>query len=82
MQVLFSSDTSLSREAISTSASTDDDFTTVISKAKKRRVTEERKMIEIQIDIQAAKTVQSTKKLDPPPELANGNHVRPTKKRR
>ena len=45
IQVLFSSN-SLSREVVA-SFSSDSDFTTVVSKSRKRRVTEERKTNEI-----------------------------------
>lgn len=49
-----------------------DGFSTVISKAHKRQVTEDRKMTEIQMTIQVTKTAQSAKKLEPPLEPAKG----------
>ncbi|KAM7474353.1 hypothetical protein LguiB_021596 [Lonicera macranthoides] len=53
----------------------------VVSKALKRRVTEERKMLEIQMAIQVAKAVQSAKMLHPPPMPAKGYHLRLARKR-
>ena len=80
VQVQFPSNASSSRKAIASSLA-DDGFPTMISKAQKRRVTEEHKMIEISIDIQAAKTAQSVKKLDPSPGPAKSYHLRSARKR-
>lgn len=74
-------DTSSSNEVVA-SFSVDDGFITVISKAQKRRFTEERKMAEIRMAIQTTKTSQNAKKLDPPSKPTNGHHLQPIGKRR
>lgn len=81
VQVQFSSDTSLSRKPIASSLA-DHGFTTMLSKAQKRRINEEDKITEIPITIQALKTAQSVKKLDPPPKPGKSYHLRSARRRR
>lgn len=79
IQVPFLLDIFLSREVVG-SSSADDGFITVVSKARKRRITMECKMIGIQMAIQVAKSAQSVKKLNPTPEPVNDYHLRPARK--
>lgn len=46
----------------------DDNFTIVVTKAHKKRVTGEHKMTKIQMVIQAIKTTQNATKLDSTPD--------------